>query len=545
MILLLMYNFYKNVYRNYVNSHVMSSENLSISIKQLQTLDKLYVGDDFMYEKLHSYIQNNLPNIMKNIKNSNSQRVSRTNELNVEFNTFIGKYLNENKYFYISATEKFYVYDGVNYKVTNEDAILHHILTTITKERSLLTWKYKTKVTLMKTIKDNSLLGNVPESITIQNVINSLYPALFSNKYAAKYFLTVLGDNMLKKNNHHIHYVPSYSKMFIRGLNNLSQDLIGQSNTNTFKLKYHEDHDYNNCRVINIHETVKYENIWNRIIEENGTNIICVSLHYSSRYDNADNFIMSHSEHFENQIHYLKNNSKTDIINTFAAEYFTEITDDTCEPNITEWKDIFFLWNHFLRKHRLPSIMYQSEFLYLFSSTFVNNYHVVNKNFTGLFSKFLPSAQSFVTFWNETMLENPYEHFLEIDEIRKIFKIWNKTNDNLSNQQILDIISYFFPDVCSEDDKHIHEFVCSLWNKGEQIEYILHEYKKYYIENSLDDDKTVHDLYVYYCNYVNTTIHDSPYNCLVVDKSYFEIYVQKYLNPYIDNNYISSIWFNE
>jgi len=85
------------------------------------------------------------------------------------------------------------------------------------------------------------------------------------------------------------------------------------------------------------------------------------------------------------------------------------------------------------------------------------------------------------------MLENPYEHFLEIDEIRKIFKIWNKTNDNLSNQQILDIISYFFPDVCSEDDKHIHEFVCSLWNKGEQIEYILHEYKKYYIENYLQE----------------------------------------------------------
>ena len=67
----------------------MSSENLAKSIKQLQTLDKLYINDDYMYDKLHSYIQNNLPNIMKNIKNSNNERILRNNELNVEFNTFI------------------------------------------------------------------------------------------------------------------------------------------------------------------------------------------------------------------------------------------------------------------------------------------------------------------------------------------------------------------------------------------------------------------------------------------------------------------------
>jgi len=523
----------------------MSSENLAKSIKQLQTLDKLYINDDYMYDKLHSYIQNNLPNIMKNIKNSNNERILRNNELNVEFHTFIRKFLNENKYFYVSTTEKFYIYDGVNFKVTNEDAILHHILTTITRERCLLSWKYKTKVTLMKSIKENSLFDNVPESTTIQNVINSIYPTLFSTKYAAKYFLTVLGDNMLKKNNNHIHYVPLYSKTFIRGLNNLSQELIGQSNTNTFKLKYHEDHDYSNCRIINIHETVKYENIWKRIICENGIDIICVSLHYSSRFGNADTFLSSQSENFDNQIHYLKNNSKTDIINAFTTEYFIKITDDTHDLNTTEWKDIYFLWNHFLGKYRLPNIMYQSEFSNLFSSTFADHYRVNNNNFIGLFSKFLPSAQSFVTFWNQTMLENPYENFLEIDEIRNIFKIWNKTNDNLSNQQILDIISYFFPDVCTENDKHIHEFVCSLWNKGEQIEHVLGKYKQYYIDNALDGDKTIHELYVYYCNYVNTTAHDSQYNSLIVDKSYFEMYLKKCLSPYIDNNYISNIWFNE
>jgi hypothetical protein len=143
------------------------------------------------------------------------------------------------------------------------------------------------------------------------------------------------------------------------------------------------------------------------------------------------------------------------------------------------------------------------------------------------------------------MVENPYEQFFEIDEMRKVFKIWNKTNDQLGNQQIIDIISHFFPDVCTENDKHVHEFVCSLWNKGEQIQIIIEKYKKFYTDNSLDGDKTINDAYVFYCNYVNTTTHDSPYNSLIVDKSYFEMHIKKILTPYIDNNYISSIWFNE
>ena len=63
----------------------MSTKELSKSIKQLQSLNALYKNDEYMCEKLHLYVQNNLPNIMKNIKISNDQRVSRANVLNNEF----------------------------------------------------------------------------------------------------------------------------------------------------------------------------------------------------------------------------------------------------------------------------------------------------------------------------------------------------------------------------------------------------------------------------------------------------------------------------
>ena len=52
----------------------------------------------------------------------------------------------------------------------------------------------------MKRIKDNNLLKSVPESTTIQGVLDALYPCLFESKTEAKYFLCILGDALLKKN---------------------------------------------------------------------------------------------------------------------------------------------------------------------------------------------------------------------------------------------------------------------------------------------------------------------------------------------------------
>lgn len=522
---------------------------LSDSLNAIKQLHNTYDNDRYMSEKLHNYIQNNLPKIMENLKKINEERINRTNELTHEYKNFIKDFLNNNKYFYLTATERFFYYDGINYSITSEDSILHHILTTITKERTLLTWKYKTKATLMKNIKEQSLFNNVPESITIQNVINSLYPTLFYSKYAAKYFLTVIGDNILKKNINHIHFVPSYSKIFIRELNNSSQFITGINATNTFKLKYHDDHDYNNCRIINIHETIKYENIWKPIIKNHYCNIICVALYYSSRYDNADNFLEQYTEDFDNQINYLRDNTKQNIINEFIDSYFNIIIDNQENTKRIEWKDIYYLWNHFLNKNKLPVIMYQNDFSDLFKNSLSRQFIEKDNNFIGLFSKFLPSAQQFIDFWNETVTEDPEESYLEIDEIRNLFHIWSytnkKTRSTLNNMQIIDILCYFFSDICVEDDKFIHEFKCSMWDKSKQLIYVSSKYKEYYLSNVLEDDPSVDDFYVFYCNLMNDEKNNNTSYGLIVDKSYFKRFVNNYMYPYVDNDIISSMWFNE
>ena len=75
-----------------------------------------------------------------------------------------------------------------------------------------MAWKQKTKINVMKKIKDQNILFNIPESITIQNVLEALTPVFFRNKAETKYFLTVIGDNILKKEYKFKSFYNSYCK---------------------------------------------------------------------------------------------------------------------------------------------------------------------------------------------------------------------------------------------------------------------------------------------------------------------------------------------
>ena len=530
---------------------------ISSSIMTLQKLNDLYASDKYMHSRLHSYISNNLPTIMKGIQDTNISRINRTAELNNEFTSFINSYLNTHKYYYVSATERFYKYDGNDYKMCSEDYILHNILTTITSQRNLLNWKYKTKVSLMKIIKGNPIYNSVPESSTIQDVISRLYPAIFSSKDAAKYFLTVVGDNIIKKNSGLIHLIPLYSNTFIRELNNFCQSNLGVNAVNTLKLKYHEDHDYFTCRVINIHETIKYENVWKRILGDVGMNLLCVATHYSTRFGGSEQFLHNNSDDkFSNNVLYLKDKTKENIVADFISDYLTmdnsiETNNVSIKPLVIKWKDMQYLWNHYLINANLPSIMYQTTFKDTLTCLIEPNYMKETDEFVNVFSRFLPSARTFVDFWNDTMVEDANESFLELEEIRNLFKTWNKNSGEqlfgLNDQQTLDIIEHFFPDVCIENEKYVHEYKCSLWDKGSQIDDIMDSFKTSYNTLNMEGDKTIYDAYVFYYNHLKNENVGGSSNAYIVHKSYFDNYIIESLKPYINDDKLSimSIWFTK
>jgi len=116
-------------------------ENQNKSHLTINELYQKYESDPYMISKITSYICTQLPNICENIKLTHYQRALRMEELNTEQDAFIQSFLTNNQYFYASATDKYFFYDGIQYQIISEDDILHKVLSTISNGRNLMSWK--------------------------------------------------------------------------------------------------------------------------------------------------------------------------------------------------------------------------------------------------------------------------------------------------------------------------------------------------------------------------------------------------------------------
>ena len=291
---------------------------------------------DYMLNKLNNYILIQLPKLMENYKMSKDEKLNNKTKIENEKQLFKNKFLNNNQYFYISETNIFIYYDGINYIIYNEDDISHKIFTLINQERKLMSFKEKTKNAIIKKIKSSSLFKTIPESKTIQNTINLFYPTLFNSKDKVKYFLTIIGDNFLKSQGNLVHLISNKAKKFLNEITHYSYLYTNLNPVNTFKFKYH-DQDYNNIRLLDINLTVEESQNWH-FIKHNIFNIISVFCYYSNRFNNSDNFIENHCDYtLSNYSFFLKNNDSKSIIKMFTS-YYIESCPELCDNKLEKFK---------------------------------------------------------------------------------------------------------------------------------------------------------------------------------------------------------------
>lgn len=550
------------------SAEVELNEQQNKSHAAINALYQKYESDPYMISKITSYVCTQLPNIFENIKLNHYQRALRMEELTTEQDTFIQSFLTNNQYFYVSATDKYFFYDGIQYQIISEDDILHKVLSSISNGRNLMSWKQRTKISIMKRIRENSLINSIPESETIQFVIDALYPSIFASRNEAKYFLTIMGDNIRRKNTHLIHYLPQTSKNFIRELNAASQFVLGVSLGQTFKHKFH-DHIYGVCRLVNINNVIKYDHSWSPIVNKYALDIICVACHYSTRYESSDNYLLNHSHDMEliNYVLYLENKTPDDLVSQFIASYLdihksslgvtnVNITDtNSIRGTQITWKNMQYLWKHYLDSCGLPSVMFLQTFKTLLTDKLMVYYNNDHDTFIGICSKHLPAIQTFLTFWDETIVADETETDFEIDEVITLFRKWCEVNNHsvttLNDKQILDIVAYFFPAVEIERDKYLTGIRCSMWDKQLDIQTALESMKDLLRETQTNADRplspsitrniAIYDAYIFYCKYYANTTEKSR---LIVSKAYFEKYVFDNLMQYvIDDKFLSYDWY--
>ena len=507
-----------------------------------------YENNEYMLQRIHNHVVNYLPSVLDNELKNHEKRITRNMYLTNEQQIFIKVFLNKNQYYYLSNNNCFYEYTGKNYYIIKDDDIIHKLLSNISKDRVLLEWKHKTKFNILKQIKERSLFSTIPETDTIQNVLNILYPYIFNTKNQAKYFLTILGDNILKKNQNLIFLSNSKIKKLLSEIDTISYFSIGYTNvTNNFIIKYHENHFYDNCRLIKVNENSSID-IWNDTLIKNGLDLICVATHYSNRYENSENYLNTKAdEELKNYSYYLKNIPQQEIISSFCSKCF-QITNINVDSNVNsninsnkiEWKNVHFIWKQFISSLSLPNMIYSNTLKNLLKETFTYDESI--DAFINITSKYLPIESDFIKFWEKTIMIdeinslNDLEEELEIDELCSLFKNWVKqqneeillSSGNISEENVVKILKHFFPNIEIIEDKYVLNITCNMWNKTKDIiksfEFIKNELKKNEPVALISFDEA----YNYYFKFCNSKSYK-----FIISKRYFEKYLYSKISEHI------------
>ena len=473
------------------------------SVQQLLHLFEENKHNKEVCDKITSFVCNRLP-----IEIVCWKKELDKNKIKMEQTNFINCFLNDEQYYYIKETNTYIKYDNLNYSLISEDELLYFILSAVSKNKLLLSKKQMIKDIIIKEIKLNAFGSGIPESNTIQNIINYLYPVLFKTKSEAKYFLCILGDNILKKESKTSYITRSSYKIFLEHINNCFKDYYNYDIINNIYYDIKKITELGNARILDFKESIKNKGFWQHFLDQNVLNIVSIAIHYSQRYDNSEEYLQDKIED-KNKILYFKNNTKKDILEKFIYKYIVEYEAEKITEN-----ELYYIWKLFLIEENIPCIFDLNDH---FFKTFNETYKKIknkNNNYLNIFSEKLLIARQFNSFWKECMKEDKNEMI----EISEIFYFFKENNKNSSEGEIMFLIEYFYPYIKIINNKYIINHSCVLWNKKETIKNAIKEIKKKCDLNEI----TNINLYKKYCQHLK-----KEKNELVVNKTYFMDVIQE------------------
>ena len=446
----------------------------------MNTVDALrekYATNEFMRQKLENYL-NHLPELMKTIEDNYCKKEEKKKILHGERDTFIHEFTRIYSFFYIPQTDTYV--NQENLSVISEDYIVHLIANKL--EKSLFASKYKITQAILKKIKDHSIFHATIDTYMMKRIVQSLP---FS-KDMAQYFLTILGDIILNKRESLIYYIDVSYKPFLKALNQSIYFILNKSFSDAFKHKYH-DHNYDSCRVVTgtcplyeMPDTIR---------------IIITAITYSNKFGNSDGYIASNP--LDNAM-ILHRNTPESLMDLFLSSYMIKE-----EGTSISYKDVYFLWKTFLRKHYLPFVVSQQNF-----KSYLAPEGDVCMNLTTNIQMDLLKIKRF---WDKYIVyddENSYE-------LQEIVDMYNKQEKaSITMDTMKEVLTVEYPHI-NIDTTIVLNVTCLLWNKSVDIDNAMEVFKCY---DTYSND--IHDMYDFYVGY--TKLHHK--RCVTQD--YFEKYFQ-------------------
>lgn len=481
-------------------------------IQKIKDLFEQYKNDDFVEQRIKEFIFNILPNKIDTIIVDKFKREVRREYLDELSNKFIQTFLTDpkNQYFYIHNTDKYIHYDGTSYTHINSDNILYNVLKSIkaSPNKELQQWKYKIKTHILKLIKERNILKNIPETSTIQNVISLLTSTICINKHHAKFFLTILGDNILNKSQHSKYFIVSKFSKFM--------DIISDMTISSFKYAFNPIDNFRYRYIYSHHNNqsgsriLKFENplsfgVWRTLMKTHFLDFINVAAHYSLRFGSADEYANT-NPHLREYIINLNNDGINNIISDFKTSCL--VFEDN-NSNIIEQKQMYYLWKAYLREKNLPIILNSEEI-----TLYIEGFNVKNEQYEGVKSNKNSYVTRFIDFWKTNLIYDDGEKFLEIGELYELFIRWLKDkNDSyekfatkyLNEELFIDVIKDFDTQIEFIDNKYVDGMKCLMWDKRCNVLKFLEE-NGFGCQVDNEDIKNVYKTYCQWCKKNNAKI---------------------------------------
>jgi len=493
-------------------------------------------GDPYLLGRLRSFLEALLPSHLDKAAESHELREKRRSRLEKDEARFTQEFLLRHHYAFSSPAELFFKYDGASLSIYSEDDVLHDILTLISENRSLTQWKHKIKVSILKRIKERHPFSLIPESPTIQTVLEQLRAQYFPSKNSAKYFMTVIGDCLRGKVDARIYIAHPSLKMLVQEIMHYSFSLFGVSSTSfqSIKFKYHSAHTFDLVRLIRSSRL-------NRAVPPNTElrramiNVLYVCAHYSERYGGSDEFLSQNGTHGDGLAEYtffLRDRSLHNIVQEFAD---TELQICSRHDSCISSKDMKFLWKRYLESNQLPNIAPYE----MWHSTLKNirSHDQASDTFVGLTSPHLPLVSSFCQFWDEFIVKDE-DSELEAGDIVMLFssvggKLGRGTTDPAA--VLMDLVRHFYPTVMLEDEKYVLGVRCTLWDKAGDVTKAVEGFKEHQAEQGYEYSTSLDAIYEYYSKVPKPR---------AVSKRLFEKMATDILGDYIDaEGCISATWW--
>lgn len=466
----------------------------SLCLDSITKIIDKYQSDSYALQRIVKHCLETMPSTIESNVQQHADREERISTLKEESQTFIHQFMNSNiQYLYFSSSNIFVTYDSIEFKIILEDDIIYKILSMLSTSDKLAVWKHKIKANILKKIKEKDLADVVPSSTTVQKIISQLYPAVFGSRDEAKYFLTIIGDSLSKKETNNLYFAHHRLEKLIEYISHeivFFKGLTFGPITQVFRYKY-QGHNFDNCRILKIQghgDNLNFTKI-------NPLELYFVAQYYSTRYHSADQFLNQISEKSKCQHAQIisRLSSTTQVAEWFATKAFDM---NNMETDSLDKRAIQFIWKRFCQKMKIPEVISMTNIVRLLENyqPFASRYSDSKKMFIGITGKteYLPSVALFNEFWQTTVdkieindidsLEYELTQ-LEIDEISTMFGSWLRKNGKmktthapLEDDEIIACLKHFFPEVIIEEDKYIYGYNCLLWDKQQDIKGFIDDY---------------------------------------------------------------------